>query len=123
MRIDRWADIPGSATLTLDQVSEATREALRRFRGPDPDDVQDQVVVRFLSSGYRDPGNVAGHPDTWTPPEGDEQRLIAGADLHLGCGTSEPIPLSFATWEVLERDPAVTAAIADAELEEPACCR
>jgi hypothetical protein len=42
-----------------------------------------ELEIEFVSSGYIDPGSIAGPPEKCYPPEGDEERTIVGMRL---CG-------------------------------------
>ena len=47
------------------------------------DDVTMEMVVEWESTGYYDPGVCSGPPEKCYPPEGEDERTVTGAYIHV----------------------------------------
>ena len=62
----------------------------------------DEIEVSFSVTGYDDPGITTGLPEHCYPPEGDEERVLEGIQVHEADGPWRQADA--ATFKKLERD-------------------
>ena len=90
-----WNNVPGDTTLSAYWVGD-TGWICEKNDEPLPEsaqrelvslDTEDQLIlsIDWLSSGYYDPGCTYGPPERCYPPEGSDERVLAGR-VAFECG-------------------------------------
>ncbi len=96
----QWSSVSGQLSQVLyrnegEIYNEADNEApasLLAYVQSDQDDVGYELVIEFISSGYDDPGQRDGGPDgVGVPPEGEDERLLAGMSLIFEKADEKPL--------------------------------
>lgn len=54
------------------------KELTAMFLGSDPEDIAAELIIKFESNGFYDPGRTYGDPYYCYPPEGEDERTIIG---------------------------------------------